>query len=102
MSLSELRALAALKVPLVKVRGHWVQVSAEEIRAAIEFLQKKKDSKDTVRDVVRMALGATAETGPLEITGVTATGWVADVLSQLQGQAQFEELQQPRELAGQL
>jgi SNF2 family DNA or RNA helicase len=102
MSLSELRALAALKVPLVKVRGHWVQVSAEEIRAAIEFLQKKKDSKDTVRDVVRMALGATAETGPLEISGVTATGWVADVLAQLQGQAQFEELQQPRDLTGQL
>ncbi|MDQ6925067.1 MAG: hypothetical protein M3154_02370, partial [Candidatus Eremiobacteraeota bacterium] len=38
---AELRAIADLKVPLVKLRGQWVQVNAEEIRNAIEFLQKK-------------------------------------------------------------
>ncbi len=102
VSLSELRALAALKAPLVKIRGQWVQVSADEIRAAIDFLQKKGRTRDSVREVVRMALGATADTGPLEVSEVTATGWVGNVLAQLQGQAQFEELQQPRELGGTL
>ena len=37
LSLQELRALAKLKAPLVKVRGQWVQMSAEEIQAALDF-----------------------------------------------------------------
>lgn len=102
LSLAELRALAALKVPLVKVRGQWVQVSAEEIRAAIDFMKKKQDSGATLRDVVRLAVGATANAGPLEVDGVTASGWVGDVLAQLQGKAAFKELAQPSELVGNL
>ena len=39
LSLRELRALAKLKAPLVKVRGQWVQMSAEEIQAALDLLE---------------------------------------------------------------
>ncbi len=101
LSMAELQALAALKVPLVKIRGQWVQVSAEEIRAAIEFL-KKKGNTSTLRDVVRMSLGAAGSAGPLDITGVNATGWVGDVLAQLTGEVPFEQLTQPEELRGTL
>ncbi len=41
LSPEELRALASLKAPLVRVRGQWVQVGAEEIRAALAFWEKK-------------------------------------------------------------
>ena len=101
LTLAELQALAALKVPLVKVRGQWVQVSAEEIQAAVGFLKKRAGENGTLRDVVRMAVGA-APAGVLEITGVDAAGWLGDVLAQLRSQASFEELPQPRELAGTL
>src|SRR5262249_33276239 len=37
LTLRELELLARLKSPLVKVRGQWVQVSAEEIQAALDF-----------------------------------------------------------------
>ena len=37
LTLEELKALAKLKTPLVKVRGQWVEISAEEIRAALAF-----------------------------------------------------------------
>jgi SNF2 Helicase protein len=37
ITLAELRALAALKAPLVKFRGQWVHVNAEDIQAALDF-----------------------------------------------------------------
>ena len=41
LSLRELEDLAKLKAPLVKVRGQWVEMNAEEIQAAIQFWKKK-------------------------------------------------------------
>ena len=56
LSAQELKALARLKAPLVRVRGQWVQVNAEEIKAAAARL-KRRGEQATVREVVRMALG---------------------------------------------
>jgi hypothetical protein len=44
LTLEELEALARLKAPLVKVRGQWVEVSAGEIREAVEFWRKKSSA----------------------------------------------------------
>ena len=41
LSLSELKALARMKVPLVKLRGQWVQLTSAEIEEAIRFASKK-------------------------------------------------------------
>ncbi len=58
LSRRELEALARLKSPLVKVRGQWVQVNAEEIQAALDFWKRQTSGKGSVREVVQMALGA--------------------------------------------
>ena len=52
----ELQALARLKAPLVKVRGQWVQLSAEEIQAALDFW-KAKGQTMPARQAVHLALG---------------------------------------------
>ena len=58
LTLAELEALARLKAPLVKVRGQWVQLNAEEIQAALDFWKAKGGGADRgVREVVQMALG---------------------------------------------
>lgn len=95
LSLQELRTLARLKAPLVKVRGQWVQLNAEEIAAALEFWKKKAVGAATVREVVRMALGAGNAPGGISFAGVTAEGWIGDLLAQLDGRVAFEELPQP-------
>ena len=41
LTLRELEALARMKAPLVRVRGQWVEMSAQEIQAAIDFWRKK-------------------------------------------------------------
>ena len=102
LTLSELKALAKLKVPLVKVRGQWVQLGAEEIQTALRFWRDKNGRTTTVRDVVKMALGSSDTPWPIDFEGVTAIGWVDDLLSRLEGEAKFEELGPPSGFQGTL
>jgi SNF2 family DNA or RNA helicase len=102
LSLAELKALAQLKEPLVRVRGQWVQLNAEEIQAALDFWQKGGKGRASVRDVVRMALGGAAETNGLEVSGVVATGWINDFLAELNGRRSFEEVTPPQTFHGTL
>jgi SNF2 family DNA or RNA helicase len=102
LSAAELRALAQLKVPLVRVRGQWVQVSAEEIQTALAFWKKQTETAIPVREVVRMALGAAQAPAGLVFGGVQASGWVGELLSQLDARAGFDELPPPEGFHGTL
>jgi SNF2 family DNA or RNA helicase len=102
LTLSELQALAKLKAPLVQVRGQWVQVSPEEIQAAIDFLKKEGEGQASVRDLMKMELGAATAPGGLAFAGVEADGWVGDFLKQLEGKAEFAELAPPSGFHGTL
>ncbi|PYQ12852.1 MAG: ATP-dependent helicase [Acidobacteria bacterium] len=94
LTLAELRALARMKEPLVRVRGQWVHMTAEEIRAALD-LWRRKASPAPMRDVLRIALGATTAIGPLPIEGIEAAGWVGDALARLEAQTGFQTLPPP-------
>jgi SNF2 family DNA or RNA helicase len=102
LTLEELEALARLKAPLVRVRGQWVEVNAEEIRGAVEFWKKKSSDTATVGQVIRMALGATEGVRGFDFKGVTATGWVGTLLDQLEGRVAFTEIPAPRQFTGTL
>jgi SNF2 family DNA or RNA helicase len=102
LTLAELRMLAKLKSPLVKLRGQWVQVNAEEIEAALEFWKKKGAGEATVREVIQLALGAEKSYGSIPFQGVRATGWIKDVLDQLEGREEFKEIPAPEGFRGTL
>jgi SNF2 family DNA or RNA helicase len=102
LSFEELQALARLKVPLVKVRGQWVQVNAEEIEAALALWKKKGQGQATAREILQMALGGTRISGQIPIEGLHATGWISDLLAELEGKTAFEEIPAPVEFQGTL
>ena len=102
MSRAELEALAGLKAPLVKIRGQWVEVSQAEIRSALEFLKTREGGRITARDAIRMSLGIDERDQPVEVDGVTASGWLKSVIDQFHGRAAFEDLDQPEGLDGEL
>jgi SNF2 family DNA or RNA helicase len=102
LTLAELRALAALKSPLVKLRGKWVELSAAEIEAALAYWTANGGESMTARAAMRMALGAATPPGSLGFAGVRASGWLADLLAQLEGASGFEPLEQPRGFHGAL
>jgi hypothetical protein len=85
LTMAEIEELARLKVPLVRVRGQWVEMTADDIRAAVEVWKKKATGKASVRNVIQMALGARQEEGKLGIDGVSADGWVGELLERLEG-----------------
>ena len=56
ISVQELEELAELKVPLVRFRGQWVEINAEEIRFAADFWRNRQQV--SLREVVQIGLGA--------------------------------------------
>ena len=108
LSLKELQALAKLKEPLVKIRGQWVQLSAEEIQTAIEFWKKKATGKASVRELVHLSLGVGSfgdkgkSVKGIAFEGVMADGWIGDLLAQLDGRKAFKELQPTEKFSGSL
>jgi SNF2 family DNA or RNA helicase len=102
LSREELEALARLKAPLVKLRGQWVEVSAEEIRVALEFWKKQPAQTATVQQLIQMSLGATDTVRGLDFIGVKATGWVGGLLDRLEGRHPFGEIPPPPRFQGTL
>ena len=102
LTLRELEALARMKAPLVRIRGQWVEMSAQDIQAAIDFWKKKGAEEAAVRDIIQMALGAGDASQGFDFNGVKATGWIGKLLRQLEGQVAFKELASPRGFSGTL
>jgi SNF2 family DNA or RNA helicase len=102
LSLKELQELVKLKSPLVKVRGQWVQLNAEEIRAALDFWKKKAAGTTTAREIIQMSLGGLKTPPAISFAGITAEGWIADLIANLQGQTSLAELPPPDDFCGTL
>jgi hypothetical protein len=99
----EFERLAALKMPLVQVRGQWVLLQPDQIEAAIAFWEKKRlQGEMPLRDALGVALGAASEVGGLPLHGVKASGWLDELLRQLQAGDRLQELPPPRGFVGQL
>ena len=99
----EFAHLAALKLPLVRVRGEWVELQPEQIEAAIRFWEKRAAEEEmTLRQALQMGLGEGGEVGDLPVVGVEAQGWVHDLLRRLSGSEPLAELSPPEDLVGQL
>jgi len=102
LTIKELQALAKLKAPLVKVRGQWVEVNDAEIRAALEFWKKNPHGEASLRDVIKLAVGASEKADGVEIEGLSAAGWIEELISRLKDKTGFEELPAPDGFSGNL
>ena len=83
LSVTELRQLARLKQPLVRVRGQWVELHHGELSAAITAVGKRGAEGDVLSagEVLRSALGLEPGPGDLPVVEVAADGWLGDLLS---------------------
>ncbi len=102
ITLQELESLAKLKAPLVKLRGQWVEVGTDEIATALDFWKRKAGGKAPVRDILRMALGGWTDRSGVPIEGVSADGWIADMIARLEGEKNLGEEAAPTGFRGEL
>ena len=100
LTLDELETLASMKVPLVRVRGQWVEVNADDIQDAIEFWKTKGTDEASARDIVKMALGAGDTPDWFDFEGVEAGSWVEELLNRLEGHEDYDEIESPEGFTG--
>ena len=102
LSFDDFMKLASLKVPLVRIRGQWIELKQEEIETAIAFF-KKHDSTGEMPagDALRLGLGLDASEVGLPVTGIEAEGWLGNFL-QTNGSRHLQPLKTPREFSGKL
>ena len=99
----ELAELARLKVPLVRLRGQWVELDDAHLKAALKFLERNQAGTMTAADALTagMGLGPAAADEEIPLVGVDADGWLGDLLS---GQAdhRLRPMPTPAGFSGQL
>jgi SNF2 family DNA or RNA helicase len=105
---AELAELARLKVPLVRLRGQWVELDDAHLKAALKFLERNQAGTMTAADALTAGMGLGLEgAGPggpgeeIPLVGVDADGWLGDLLS---GQAdrRLEPMATPDGFSGEL
>ncbi|MFG1710165.1 DEAD/DEAH box helicase [Nonomuraea sp. M3C6] len=82
ISEAELAELARLKVPLVRVRGQWVELDDRQLKAALRAVAGSRTGESTAADILRHVVQGDDELPLLEID---ADGVLGDLLS---GQAE--------------
>ena len=95
----DLFELADLKVPLVRFRGQWVEIDADEIRAAADFWRNRDQL--ALREAVRIGLGADQQ-AEADNVYLATTGWLSELLESLQQKSRIRLLDAPREFSGEL
>ena len=79
LSAAELDELAAMKVPLIRIRGQWVELDDRHLTAALKFLERKRSGTMTAAEALQAGVHGAADDVPL--TAVDADGWLGDLLS---------------------
>ena len=107
LSEAEFEQLASLKVPLVQVRGQWVELRPEDVEAAIDFFKHKHGSGEmTLGEAMQLGLGAGAEGVETEVglpvVEVEAEDWLEDLLSSLSEGLKITAVKTPRTFHGNL
>jgi len=101
----EFEKLAALKTPLVQIRGQWVELHPAQLQAALKFWEKRKNAGElNTQDALRLALGldATKADAGLPITQVVADGWIGELVASLEQRDKVKPMATPREFQGEL
>ncbi len=84
LTAAELATLAAVKAPMVRLRGQWVELDARQLAAGMKLVGRSGTA--TVGELLRLGMGLGGgvdglSTSELPIEGVHADGWLGELLS---------------------
>jgi superfamily II DNA or RNA helicase len=105
LSLSELRELAALKLPLVMARGQWIVLRPEDVEAALAFFERRAErgraaAGELIHESLALGAGAEAKTDSPAVE-IEAGGWLKELLG-AGGDRKLREVPTPATLEGEL
>ncbi|MFI6480622.1 SNF2-related protein [Nonomuraea sp. NPDC050663] len=76
---AELTELARLKVPLVRVRGQWVELDERQLKAALRAVETRREGELTAAEILQHVIQG--DEGELPLVEVDADGVLGDLLS---------------------
>ncbi|MBI3989472.1 MAG: DEAD/DEAH box helicase [candidate division NC10 bacterium] len=96
----EFEQLAALKVPLVRLRGQWVELKPDQIEAALHFFQERRHQGEiSLGEALRLGLGQGEAEGrqapSLPVVGFEAEDWIGQLTRRLIDGERLTELPPP-------
>lgn len=103
LSANEFENLVNLKLPLIKVRGQWVELRPEEIESAIAFFQKKHSNGHmALGEALRTGLGQEVSEVGLPVMDIEGDGWMKDLLEKLVDGVKISPIETPATFQGRL
>lgn len=102
LSKEEFEQLLKQKQPLVKVQGQWVHLHAGAIEEAKRLFTDGATTSMPLVDALRLTRGDGNTLHSLTIGGLTATGWVHELLESTTDNESLPEITQPTLFEGQL
>lgn len=98
----ELRRLARLKLPLIRHRGEWVELRADEIEDALRLLEEQPGATPlTAVEALRLGLGASDVVAGLPVLELDAGGWLGEILGSA-GEKRLRPVPTPAGFRGEL
>jgi len=105
LTLDELEALADLKLPLVKARGRWIALRADDVEMALRFFKGRQlRGRASAAELLREGLvagGGAKNDEPLPEIEIEAEGWLAGLLA-FTGDRRFQAVATPATFNGEL
>lgn len=103
LTAEEFEKLVKLKMPLIQIRGQWVELQPEEIEAAIAFFKKKHHNGEmALGEALRLGLGQENSEIGLQVSDVQGEGWIRDLLHGLKQGVKVAPIETPVALRGTL
>ena len=103
LSDEEFEKLVNLKMPLIQIRGQWIELRPEEIEAAIAFFEKQRATGEIeLGEALRLGLGQEESELGLPISEIEAEDWIKDLMDKLTDSVKISSIPPPASLQGQL
>lgn len=84
ISKAEFETLVALKQPLVRYKGEWVALDADQIESAIKFFEQTEDGEVSLLDALKMGATSDDDVDGIDIEETEFAGWLAEMFERLQ------------------
>src|SRR6266700_3234283 len=101
LSEKEFEKLVKLKMPLIQVRGQWIELRPEEIEAAIAFFEKKRGNGDMrLGEALRLGLGQEQSAVGLQVIDIEGEGWIKELMDRLSNSTKIASIKPPANFQG--
>ncbi len=96
ISEEEFERIASLKVPLVQIKGQWVEIRKDQIEKAISYFRKKEEM--SLLEALRLEEGLTG----LPVLSLEGEGDLGHLLKGVKGRGKIKDVKQPSGFNGTL